>query len=269
MRNCPTARIEGGRRFREGPRRTPPLISIITVVFRARQELRPLLNSIIGLQDERLELIVVDGGSEDGTVELLRDLDHAIDYWMSEPDGGIYDAMNKGIAAAAGEYILHLNAGDRLRRIPYAALHQCLKDDIDIVCLRVNMAGWGLFRPGWRLLRIINTWHHQGTFYRRKNHPGYDTKYHLLADFDCNQKLLKAGRPFRMFKDVVADQAELGITGAVDSSREFFEIIRSNFGRPYVALAHFWLMLSSPRRHLNHLLSLIESTINRRVYPRS
>ena len=59
----------------------------------------------------QFELIVIDGGSEDGTVEVLRQWDDKIDYWFSETDSGIYDAMNKGIAAAHGEYVLHLNAG--------------------------------------------------------------------------------------------------------------------------------------------------------------
>jgi glycosyltransferase involved in cell wall biosynthesis len=262
MLNCPTARIEGGRRLREGPRKTPALVSIVTVVFRARQELRRLLDSICALQDERLELIVIDGGSDDGTVELLRHLDRAIDYWMSEPDGGIYDAMNKGIAAASGDYVLHLNAGDRLRHIPYDALQESSEDGIDVACFCVNMTGWGVFRPraGW-LLRMDNTLHHQGTFYRRKDHLGYDTRYRVFADFDYNQKLLKASRSFRLFNEVVADQAELGVSASRDVRREFYRIIGANFGMFYVALAFVWDRFAGLRRRLKHGLTFLEDRL--------
>ncbi len=195
MSDRPTARIEGGRRFSQGSRKTPVLVSIVTVVFRARHGAPPLLESVFACQDERLELIVIDGGSDDGTVELLRDSNDSIDYWISEPDQGIYDAMNKGLAAASGDYVLHLNAGDRLRLVPYEALRKSADDGVDVASFCVNMAGWGVFRPKvGLLLRINNTLHHQGTFYRRKNHLGYDTRYRVFADFDCNQRLLM-GRP--------------------------------------------------------------------------
>jgi len=55
-------------------------------------------------------VIVIDGGSDDGSIDILRHFDDSIDYWISEPDQGIYDAMNKGIAAATGKFVLHLNA---------------------------------------------------------------------------------------------------------------------------------------------------------------
>ena len=132
----PTTRIEGGRRLRQAARATPPLVSIISVVFRARQELPSLLESIIALRDDYTELIVIDGGSDDGSIDILRHFDNSIDYWISEADRGIYDAMNKGIAVATGKFVLHINAGDRLLFIPRQELDQSLADNIDVACAR-------------------------------------------------------------------------------------------------------------------------------------
>lgn len=236
-----TTRTEGGRRLLEAPRATPPLVSIITVVFRAARELPPLLESIVAQRGEDTELIVIDGGSEDGTLEILRRFDASIDYWISEPDRGIYDAMNKGIAAATGEYILHLNAGDRLKCIPREALRRCRADGIDVACFTVNTENCGEFRPrtGF-MLRIVNVWHHQGTFYRRQSHPGYDIQYRVFSDFDCNQKMFKANRSVALFRQVVAEQSTVGISGSGVADSEWYSIIRANFGIHYAVLAFFY-----------------------------
>lgn len=236
-----TSRMEGGRRLREGVRAKPPLVSIISVVFRARQELLPLLESIIALRDSDIELIVIDGGSDDGSIEVLRHFDDSIDYWISEPDRGIYDAMNKGIAAATGDYILHLNAGDRLRKIPRQELQRCLADKIDLASFAVDMEGFGIHRPrgGW-MLRFTNPWHHQGTFYLRVSHIGYDTQYRIYGDFDLNQRMLKAGRSLRLSNTVVADQVVVGASGNMRTYSEQYNVVKQNFGTPYVCLAHLW-----------------------------
>jgi glycosyltransferase involved in cell wall biosynthesis len=236
-----TTRIEGGLRLREGARTAPPLVSIVTVVFRAAHELPSLLESIVAHCGDDTELIVIDGGSGDGTVETLRRFGDAIDYWVSEPDRGIYDAMNKGIAAATGEYILHLNAGDRLREIPRQELERCLADNIDVACFAVDMEGFGIHRPrtGF-LLRITNPWHHQGTFYRRKSHLGYNTQYRIYGDMDLNQRMVKAGKSVRVSNTIVAEQANVGASGSMATYREQYSVIEQNFGHPYVCLAHLW-----------------------------
>jgi len=254
-----TNRIEGGRRLRESKCK-PPLISIITVVFRAGQELKPLLENIIAQLSEDAELIVIDGGSDDGSVDVLRHFDNSIDYWISEPDRGIYDAMNKGIAAATGEYILHINAGDRLRRIPLESLRMCLSDGIDVACFSVNMVNWGNYPPrrGFHL-RIGNSWHHQGTCYRRKNHPGYDLRYRVLSDFDCNQKLFKANKSIKLFREVIAEQVSKGVSGSGIANDEAYHIIRKNFGIHYALLAFFWRIPTGLRILMYRLQTLLDA----------
>jgi glycosyltransferase involved in cell wall biosynthesis len=221
-----------------------PLVSIIIVVYKDREELRRVIQSILPHANEAVDLVVVDGGSDDGTVEFLSDPGNRVDSWISEPDRGIYDAMNKGISLARGEFLLHLNAGDRLLQIPSEELYQCLKDGVDVAAFRILMDGKNIYVPGNALkMRIDNCWHHQGTFYRRVKHLGYDPGYRICGDFDHNQRLVKAGCSFRLLTRVVADHLNNGISMDKSGRKEIFRSIRSNFGMAYfpVALARFKL----------------------------
>ena len=89
-----------------------PLISVITVVFNGAETLRDTIESVIKQSYGNIEYIIVDGGSRDATVDILRQYDHVIDYWISEKDSGIYDAMNKAISLCSGEYVGMLNSDD-------------------------------------------------------------------------------------------------------------------------------------------------------------
>lgn len=89
-------------------------ISIITINYNNRDGLRNTLESVAAQSDRRFEYIVVDGGSTDGSVEEIRRHEPIISRWISEPDKGIYDAMNKGVAMATGEYVVFVNSGDCL-----------------------------------------------------------------------------------------------------------------------------------------------------------
>ena len=90
-----------------------PLFSIITITFNAESTLEPTLCSVAAQQENDYEYLIVDGASKDGTVALARQYD-CVTRIISEPDRGLYDAMNKGIKAATGEYLVFLNAGDSL-----------------------------------------------------------------------------------------------------------------------------------------------------------
>jgi glycosyltransferase involved in cell wall biosynthesis len=113
-------RQEGGARLHQGAQRRgsavggAPLISIITVACNAVQHLPDTLESIRSQDYRNFEWIVIDGGSTDGTTEFLRAHEDVIDYWLSEPDRGMYDALAKGFERAGGEIVCWLNAGDLL-----------------------------------------------------------------------------------------------------------------------------------------------------------
>ncbi|MEM9528699.1 MAG: glycosyltransferase, partial [Bacteroidota bacterium] len=89
-----------------------PLISIITVVFNGLDVLPKTITSVIGQSYSRIEYILIDGASTDGTTAYLSSHQDWFSYWVSEPDSGLYDAMNKGLDQANGDFCLFLNAGD-------------------------------------------------------------------------------------------------------------------------------------------------------------
>ena len=89
-----------------------PLVTIITVVYNNDRSICEAIDSVLTQSYDNIEYIIVDGGSTDGTLDLIRQHEDRIDYWISEPDNGLYDAMNKGIALATGEVIGILNSDD-------------------------------------------------------------------------------------------------------------------------------------------------------------
>lgn len=91
---------------------TQPFFSVVTVTFNAAETIEYTLGSILKQNKTLFELIVIDGGSTDNTLEILNHAKEEIDVFISEPDKGIYDAMNKGINNASGEYVVFMNSGD-------------------------------------------------------------------------------------------------------------------------------------------------------------
>jgi len=89
-----------------------PKISVVTVVFNGEKYLEETITSVINQTYDNVEYIIIDGGSTDRTIDIIKRYEEKIDYWVSEKDNGIYDAMNKGIEYSTGYYINFLNAGD-------------------------------------------------------------------------------------------------------------------------------------------------------------
>ena len=87
-------------------------LSVITINFNNRDGLRKTIESVVKQTYKDFEYIIIDGGSTDGSVDVIKEYADKIDYWVSEPDKGIYNAMNKGIDVAKGEYCIFMNSGD-------------------------------------------------------------------------------------------------------------------------------------------------------------
>lgn len=102
-------RLQGKYKFDDN---NSPLITVITVVYNGVGCIEETIKSVLEQSYDNVEYIVVDGGSTDGTIDLIRRYEGSIDYWVSESDRGLYDGLAKGFSAASGSIICYLNAGD-------------------------------------------------------------------------------------------------------------------------------------------------------------
>lgn len=182
-----------------------PLITVITVVFNGAETLRDTIESVVKQGYHNIEHIIIDGGSSDATLDILKQYDHVIDYWLSEKDRGIYDAMNKGIALSSGEYVGMLNAddmfadenavqdiADRFCTAKVDAVFSCL-DIVDKNNLNKILRKYRVAKLNSILLRIGVMPAHP-TFYCKKScyKDGgmYKTDYKIAADFEMLTRLL-------------------------------------------------------------------------------
>lgn len=106
-----------------------PIVSIVTVAFNAVNVIRETIHSVIKQEFNSFEYIIIDGESVDGTLDIINEYASYLSYFVSEPDRGIYDAMNKGIDAATGEWIIFMNAGDTF--ISNEVLKNVFKGNVD------------------------------------------------------------------------------------------------------------------------------------------
>jgi glycosyltransferase involved in cell wall biosynthesis len=234
----------GGYRQAFPGRRQRPPVTVITTVYNGAPQLERTIASVLAV-DTPLEYIVIDGGSRDGTVELLRRYDSRIAYWVSEPDQGIYDAMNKGWALAdPGSCVLYLGAGDELLSLPRQLGAYGLGE---IVYGRVAIGERPYISTADVRLRLYNTMHHQALLVPKALHPAppFDPAYRVYGDFDFNQRLLKAGARF-IYDGSFAARALPGGLSSIFYVRESLRIVHKNFGAGWAALAvlaYLWLGL--------------------------
>lgn len=151
-------------------------LSIITINYNNHDGLQKTIDSVISQSYRDYEWIVIDGGSIDGSKELIEENLHYISYHVSEPDKGIYNAMNKGILASHGEYLLFLNSGDSLFDKDVLERVVPLLKDKDIYVGRINSLGkdnaseeeQADLSPEGILRKLTFTWiPHQASFFKR------------------------------------------------------------------------------------------------------
>ncbi|SHG92164.1 Glycosyltransferase involved in cell wall bisynthesis [Chryseolinea serpens] len=214
-----------------------PRVTIVTVAFNAVASIEQTIQSVLNLTYDNLEYVIIDGGSTDGTVEIIKRYASQIDFWISERDRGIYDGMNKGVRKATGEWINFMNCGDRF--LDEAALNFFNGQTFDADLLY----GDALIQyPGFQTLYVktpLNSmWKrmpfcHQATFTRTalmRQFP-FDLEYKLSSDFDFIYKMYLANRRFREVHRVIClfDFTE----GA-----SIKHVFRSGTERKQIVLAH-------------------------------
>lgn len=190
-------RIEGGRRTSQRSPQAAPALTIVTVAFNAHKLLVKSVESVLVLQRDDVAYIVIDGDSKDGTVEYLRNCGEQLDYWISEPDSGIYNAMNKAVQLAAQDsYVLFLGAGDVILRLPDADTMAAAKAANTQLLYGDVLIGKQLFQSTFGpKLRYRNTLHHQGLFVRKglSKEAWFDESYKVFSDWNLNLELFMRG----------------------------------------------------------------------------
>lgn len=188
----------------------PPSLSIITVSLNDAAGLRRTADSIAAQKCRDFEWIVIDGGSTDGSLDVIAEYEHHISRWVSEPDKGIYNAMNKGIRAATGAYLQFLNAGDALADHDVVGDFLATRPSADVVYGRariIDSAGHEMWH--WPLpqmpLRLSYFWNHslkhQAAFFSRRCFERfmYNEDNRIASDTELFMQLLYHGYVYERY----------------------------------------------------------------------
>lgn len=204
---------------------TMPKVSIVTICYNAQKDLKKTIESVKSLDYSNIEYIVIDGGSCDGTKDVLVQNQQWISEWVSEKDNGIYDAMNKGILRCSGEWIIFMNAGDVFhnRMVLQDVFSSHYNDNVGIIYGDVNL----IFPNIGSILKCFKEINsndlpfeicHQGVFTRTNflKKELYDTSFKIMADLDSFSKIFKSNLSFSYVPVIIAD---FDIVGGVSSTK--------------------------------------------------
>jgi glycosyltransferase involved in cell wall biosynthesis len=221
------------------------LISVITINLNDAPGLQSTINSVRAHDDSLYEHIIIDGGSSDGSVQIIKKLAPGFSFWSSEPDTGVYDAQNKGIKQARGEFLLFLNSGDTVNDGVFRQFSTFKDQHKKAVIygnsniLKADGTHEKLVPPDNLDLNFWyrNTLNHQAVFFRRdlfERYGPYDTKYRFSADLDLLVRIFKKEpSAFVHFDAFVCHYAETGISARPENYesiiREKEQIVQSHF----------------------------------------
>ena len=229
--------------------------SVITVCFNASATIRETIASVLGQTYQELEYIVVDGKSTDGTVEILQSIPDKRLAFISEKDSGIYDAMNKGLHMASGDYLIFLGADDTffdgnvLERVAAKAKggEDVLYGDV-MLKTRQRLYNGAFTRWTWGHRNIC----HQCIFYPRPVYTRYqyDERYRSVADWDYNLRLLIDGIRFTYIAVTVCTYNDEGGLSSSSKDQDFLNVRRKMVCRAVGTLPYLWGILQRAKRRL-------------------
>lgn len=239
--------------------RLHPKFSIITVTFNAEKVLEDTIQSVITQTYHNMEYVIIDGASTDGTSGIIKRYRPYIHAVVSEPDKGIYDAMNKGLALATGDYVCFLNAGDTLhedstlakmvqnihaKELPDVIYGETALVDEKRHFIRMRRLAapekltWKSFKQGMLVC-------HQAFFAKRALAEPYNLRYRFSSDFDWCVRILKKAATIHNTHQTLIDYLEEGMTTAnrKASLRERFRIMAVHYGWVSTTIHHLWFIL--------------------------
>ena len=237
-------------------------ISVITVTWNSSATLRDTMQSVLNQSYSDVEHIIIDGASTDGTMDIVREMEPLYKgrlRYVSEHDNGLYDAMNKGIALASGDYLCFLNAGDcfheddTLQQMVHTINGSELPDvlygetaivDQDRHFLRMRRLSapetltWKSFKQGMLVC-------HQAFFPRHTLVEPYNLKYRFSADFDWCIRIMKKARTLHNTHLTIIDYLDEGMTtrNQKASLKERFRIMAKHYGLIGTIAHHIWFVI--------------------------
>ena len=245
-----------------------PLITVITVVLDGVVDLEGTITSVINQSYNNIEYIVIDGGSTDGTLSIIKKYEDKINYWISETDNGIYDAMNKGVCLANGEWLCFMNSGDTFfNQNTFLDLADFLKDekklfiysDVELWDPKVNATS-GIYKCDHKRKIII----HQGAVYSKKLHEKYGL-YLAVKNISISDYLFFCLVPDYLFLKIHNPIARYNLNGVSNSSwsRDQKFIIDWLFGRigklEFIIRITIYPIWHSYIKYKRHITALVNS----------
>ena len=220
-----------------------PKLSVITVVYNDVHHVERTMHSVFNQTYPNIEYLIIDGGSSDGTLEILKQYESQIAKFITEKDEGIYDAMNKGLALASGDYVLFMNSGDEMYAPDTVEQIFASQADADIYYGETEIYSKNWQRLGQRRHKAPEkfTWKsfkygmnicHQAIYIKRSLVQSYDLKYHLSADIDWIIKAAKQAKHIVNTKQYVAKYLSGGMSKKrhFQSLKERFQIFSKHYG---------------------------------------
>jgi glycosyltransferase involved in cell wall biosynthesis len=232
------------RGYQKANREGKPLVSIITVARNAESLLDKTIRSVLSQTYDNVEYIVIDGQSSDGTLDVVRRSNMEIDYWLSEADAGIYDAMNKGVALSLGEFIGIIGAGDWYERDAVErAVLAFSRSNADVVYGDVELVDeqTGLsYRKQSKselMPRTMSSISHPTVFVKRSIYASrlFNTKMRIAADYDLFLGLYTNRYRFEHSGGLVAHILTGGVSSSFLTQIEVFKVHKKYYGLFYAA----------------------------------
>ena len=195
--------------------------SIITVNYNNQDGLQKTIESVIHQTFRDYEFIVIDGGSSDGSVDVLNKYNEHITYWVSEPDGGIYHGMNKGIKKATGEYLNFMNSGDCFYASDILEKVSHYNSNADFIIgkdyhynTETHQGHASIQPPRTTMIHFfVATLDHQSSFIKRElfKYSLYNESYRLVSDWIFyTEKIVKEGKQVQFIPDIICHREEGG-----------------------------------------------------------
>jgi len=229
-----------------------PVLSVITIVYNNVKDIERTVLSVLNQTYINIEYIVIDGLSNDGTLDIISKYKDRIAKFTSEKDEGIYDAMNKGLALATGDYVIFMNSGDEFYDSNTVAAVFASADDADIYYGETEMiddAGQSLGQRRhkapeqftWKDFNLGMSISHQAIYIKRALIEPYDRRYQLSADIDWIIRAAKKAKKIVNVNRYVAKYLVGGMskTKHRQSLAERFDIMKRHYGLVPTIFNHF------------------------------